>query len=307
MDLPLKGIIPPLVTPLLENGGLDLSGLDNLVEHVLDGGVHGLFVLGTTGEGTSLSHDLRKQMVSETCARVQERVPLLVCITDTSFEESLELAHHAKQAGADVLVTAGPYYLPISQDEMQEYLEALLPQLSLPFLLYNMPSCTKLNLSLETVKKARELGAIGIKDSSGDMAYLNTLLNEFKDDTDFSVITGSELCLHETILNGGQGGVAGGANFFPRLFVDLYEASIARDMDKIMLLRKKVVQIDTTIYAVGKNTSKYIKGIKSALAALGICKDFTALPITPFGESDTVKIKKHIDEFFSDNEFSIAQ
>ncbi len=303
MHLPLKGIIPPLVTPLLENGELDLVGLKKLVGHVLSGGVHGLFLLGTTGEGTSLSHRLQKQLVSETCALVQKRVPLLVCITDTALEESLELAAHARQAGADFLVVAAPYYLPISQEEMQDYLDLLLPKLSLPILLYNMPSCTKMNLSLETVRKAKELGAIGIKDSSGDMAYLNSLLQEFRNDPNFSIITGSELLLHKTILNGGHGGVAGGANFFPELFVELYKASLAKDSDKIMLLRQKVVQIDNTIYSVGKNTSKYIKGIKSALAALGICHDFTAPPVTRFDEVERAKIRKHMAEFPSTNEF----
>lgn len=302
MDLPLRGIIPPLVTPLLENGALDLPGLQKLVEHVLAGGVHGLFIMGTTGEGTSLSHDLRKQMVTETCAIVKKRVPMLVCITNTCLEESLELADHAEQKGADVLVLAPPYYLPISQGEMQDYLKALVPKLPLPFLIYNMPSCTKMNLSLETVKKAKELGAIGIKDSSGDTAYVDLLITTFKAAHDFAIITGSELYLHETILKGGHGGVTGGANFFPKLFVDLYEAAMAKDMHKIMLLREKVVQIDNTIYSVGQDPSKYIKGIKGALAAMGICNDFTALPVTPFDEIDRAKIRNYITEFSFDNE-----
>ncbi len=307
MDLPLKGIIPPLVTPLTENGELDLHGLNNLIDHVIGGGVHGLFLLGTTGEGTSLSYKIRRQMVTETCNLVQKRIPVLVCITDTALEESLHLADYAKQAGADVLVIAPPYYLPISQLEMQDYLELLLPKLPLPFLLYNMPSCTKLNLSIDTIKKAKKMGALGIKDSSGDLDYMKTLLKEFKNDEDFSIITGSERYLPETILNGGRGAVAGGANFFPKLFVDLYEASLARDMQRITLLRKKIVQIDKTIYSVGQNTSKYIKGIKSALAALNICSDFTAPPVTRFDEHDRGKIKAHMDEFFLDTAFSLTK
>lgn len=304
MHLPLKGIIPPMVTPLLENGELDLIGLYNLIEHILAGGVHGLFLLGTTGEGTSLSHKLRKQLVTETCAIVQKRVPLLVCITDTSFDELLELAEHAKQVGADVLVVAPPFYLPISHAEMQDYLEVLVPKLPLPFLMYNMPSCTKMNLSLETIKKAKKLGAMGIKDSSGNMAYMNSLIEEFQNDTDFSLITGSESFLHETIMKGGHGAVAGGANFFPRLFVDLYEASLVNDSAKIELLREKVVQIEKTIYSVGENLSKYIKGTKSALSAMGICNDFVAPPLQRFGPHERSKINSHMVEFFAHIEYS---
>lgn len=293
-----------MVTPLLENGELDLRGLNNLIEHILAGGVHGLFLLGTTGEGTSLSHILRKQLVAETCAIVQKRVPLLVCITDTSFEESLELANYSKQEGAEVLVVAPPYYLPISHIEMQGYLEDLAPKLPLPFLIYNMPSCTKMNLSLETVKKAKTLGAVGIKDSSGDWAYMNSLIEEFKSDPDFSIITGSEALLHHTILKGGHGGVAGGANFFPKLFVDLYEASLSNDTSKIELLLEKVIQIEKNIYSVGENLSKYIKGTKSALASMGICDDFVAPPLQRFGDSERSKINSYMVEFFSQIEYN---
>ncbi len=307
MDLPIKGIIPPMVTPLMEDRTLDLTGLAKLVNYILDGGVHGLFLLGTTGEGTSLSHTFRKQLVTETCSLVQKKVPVLVCITDTSLEESLELAHHSEKVGADVLVVAPPYYLPISQAELQDYLEILLPALPLPFLMYNMPSCTKMNLSMETLTLAKKLGAIGIKDSSGEMQYMNELIKVFGSDPEFSIITGSEIFLHETILNGGHGAVAGGANFFPRLFVDLYEASVDGDLEKIALLRETILQIDNTIYSVGENISKYIKGIKSALAVLGICKDFTAPPIKRFNETERAKIQTYMNNFLSNTEFAPIQ
>lgn len=307
MQLPLKGIIPPMVTPLLEDGTLDLPGLEKLVEYILAGGVHGLFLLGTTGEGTSLSHKLRKQLVSETCALVKKRVPILVCITDTCSEEALELAHHSAKAGADALVVAPPYYLPISQIELQGYLEVLLPALPLPFLMYNMPSCTKMDLSMETISVAKQLGAIGIKDSSGAMEYMHQLIEHFGNDPEFSIITGSEILLHETILNGGHGAVAGGANFFPRLFVDLYEASVDGDLAKIALLRETILQIDDTIYSVGENISKYIKGIKSALAVLGVCNDFTSPPVKRFNEAERAKIQTYMNGFLSNTEFAAVK
>ncbi len=304
MQLPLKGIIPPLVTPLLENGQLDSHGLKNLVDYVLAGGVHGLFLLGTTGEATSLSHHLRKRLVTETCEIVAGKVPVLVGITDTSMYVSLDLAQHAASAGADFLVVAAPYYLPISQGELQDYLNTLLPRLPLPVVMYNMPSCTKIELSLETVALAQGLGAVGIKDSSGNKTYTNQLINAFAGDPLFSIITGTEAVLHDTLLNGGHGAVAGGANFFPRLFVDLYNASINGDSAKIALLSETVQHIENTIYAVGKNPSKYIKGTKGALAALGICHDFTAPPITRFNEEERALVQRHIAWFLSRNEFA---
>ena len=141
MYQPITGIIPPIVTPLTEDYELDSQGLRNLIEYTIAGGVHALFLLGTTGEGPSLHHNLRKQLITEACKIVANRVPVMVCITDTSFAESLEIARHAKAAGADALVVAPPYYYPISQAEMQTYLKALVPQLPLPFIIYNIPSC----------------------------------------------------------------------------------------------------------------------------------------------------------------------
>ncbi len=292
-----------MVTPLLENKELDLVGLKNLLEHLINGGVHGIFILGTTGEGPSLSYAVRKQLISETCRIVNKKVPVLVGITDTSFDGTLEIANHAKKVGADALVVAPPYYFPIAQEEMGDYLESLVPMLPLPFMLYNMPSCTKLHLSIDVVRRAKELGAIGIKDSSGDLSYLYVLIEEFKSDPTFSIIAGTELYLPETIMYGGHGSVAGGANFFPRLFVDLYEAAMAQNLEKVKLLRDKVIKVHQTIYEVGEYPSRHIKGTKAALMAMGICQDHNAEPLDRFTEEQRNRIKKYIAQFNYRNEY----
>lgn len=297
MKLPLKGIIPPLVTPLINDSTIDEKGLEKLIEHLIEGGVHGVFLLGTTGEAPNLSYSLRKEFIKKACAFINKRIPVMVGITDNSIEGALEIARVSKDSGADAVVIAAPYYLQIEQCEFIQYLEDLVPQLPLPFLMYNMPSCTKFHMSVDTIKKAKELGAIGVKDSSGNMAYFYSLIDEFKDSPEFSVIVGSEIFLPETIFNGGHGAVAGGANIFPRLFVDLYEASVARDMAKIDELRKKLFMIDKYIYDVAPHPSRHIKTTKSALAALGICNDYVAHPFTRCNEAETKQIKQNIKEF----------
>ncbi len=294
MKLPLRGIIPPVITPLLDNNTIDVQGLENLVEHLVSGGVHGLFILGTTGEAPSLSYGLRKEFIKRTCNLVNHRIPVMVGITDTSFEGSLEIADYSKDVGADAVVVAPPFYIPISQSEMIIYLENLVPRLSLPLLLYNMPSYTKLHMAIKTVKAAKDLGAIGIKDSSGDMLYLYSLIEEFKGTPEFSIISGTELFMPETIMQGGHGAIAGGANMFPRLFVDLYEASLVRDFEKISALRAIVMNLYNTIYSVGKTSSKYTKGIKCALSVLGLCSDYVALPLRKFDGEDKQKIENYI-------------
>ena len=296
MKLPLKGIIPPVVTPLLSDNEIDVQGLEKLIEHVISGGVHGIFLLGTTGEAPNLSYELRKEFIKKACALINKRVTVLVGITDTSFEGALDIANASKDAGADAVVIAPPYYVPMAQIEMVEYLEDLVPQLPLPFVLYNMPGCTKMHLSLDTVKRAKELGALGIKDSSGDMFYLYSLIEEFKDSPDFSIITGTEIYIPETIMHGGHGAVSGGANIYPRLFADLYDASVAKDMEKIATLRKKIVEIGNLIYDVGQYTSKHIKTTKCALSVMGICNDYVAHPLRKFNEPERKRIEQGLKE-----------
>ncbi|MEI7525163.1 MAG: dihydrodipicolinate synthase family protein [Mariniphaga sp.] len=297
MKLPLRGIIPPVITPLLDNNTLDVKGLEKLVEHLISGGVHGLFILGTTGEAPSLSYELRKEFIKRTCELTNKRIPVMVGITDTSFEGSLEIAHYSKEVGADAVVVAPPFYMPISQDELVVYLENLIPKSPLPLLLYNMPSHTKLHMDIETVKIGQKLGAIGIKDSSGDMFYQTNLIEEFKNIPEFAIITGTELFIPETILQGGHGAIAGGANIYPKLFVEMYDASIARDFEKIAILRELNIQLYNTIYAVSGNSSKYIRGLKCVLATMGICNDYAALPLSKYEGEDKKKIEEYVAHF----------
>ena len=121
MKQPLCGIVPPLVTPLRDNETLDVKSLERLINHLIDGGVHGLFILGTTGEEQSLSYSMRQQMIRETCRINAGRLPVLVCITDTSLVESIRLADVAAECGADALVSAPPYYFATGQPELAQF------------------------------------------------------------------------------------------------------------------------------------------------------------------------------------------
>ena len=185
------GIIPPMVTPLEDWDKLDYHGIEKLINHILKGGVHGLFVLGTTGEAPSLSHQLRKEVIKRTLDQVGTKVPVLVGITDTSFIETINIAEFAAEAGASAVVLAPPYYFPAGQFELIEYIEHLVQRLPLPLFLYNMPTHTKMIFEPETVKKASELpGVIGLKDSSGNMVYFHHLQQLFRDQDDFKLFVG---------------------------------------------------------------------------------------------------------------------
>lgn len=293
---PLSGVIPPLVTPLLDADTLDATGFGRLIEHVLAGGVHGVFVLGTTGEGPGLSRELRYAVVAEACGRVAKRIPVLVGISDSSFAESIRLAEHAAVCGADAVVLAPPYYFPAGQPELLEYVRHLAPRLPLPLFLYNMPSMTKIDIAVDTLLRAAELeNVVGFKDSSGNMIRFHEYLDAFRDRTDFSLLMGPEELLGEAVFFGGHGGIAGGANLCPELFVTLYEAARRRDAELLPQLQRKVFQL-RRLYFCGQYTSSIIKGIKCALAQMGICGDFMAEPFHAFREPERLRIRQLLDE-----------
>lgn len=284
---PLRGVIPPLVTPLKGRDELDAVGLERLVEQVLAGGVSGLFILGTTGEAPSLSHRLRAELVQRVCRLVAGRAPVLVGITDTSFVESVNLARLAAEEGAAAVVTATPYYFPAGQEELREYLTHLLEQLPLPLLLYNMPSLTKVRFARDTLRWAVDQpGIVGIKDSSGDMLYFHDVIELARGRPDWSVMMGPEQLLAEAVLLGAHGGICGGANFHPRLYVALYEAAAQRAFEQMLALNDRVHAIARAIYEVGQHASAVIKGIKCVLSLQGICDDYMAEPFHRFREPE---------------------
>lgn len=296
-----------MVTPLAVDGTLDMAGLEKLVEHLIKGKVHGIFILGSNGEGPSQDLKMRKRVVTEVCRLVKYRVPVLVGITDTCLNASAELASHAGRVGADVVVLAPPFYFPISQSETLAYIKHLAPKLPLPFMLYNMPGCTKVHMTPDTVARARDMGAIGIKDSSGDPKNMEDLIAALGNDPDFSLITGTESLLPETLLKGGHGAVAGGANFSPSLFVALYEACLAGDRAMKERLSEIVTYINNTIYTVGGSPSRITKGIKCTLSVLGICNDHMMPPLTCFGQAERVKIRQYLHNLNDQDQYCRIQ
>ncbi len=297
MPQPFRGIIPPLVTPLLDNNTLDLDGLERLIEHTISGGVHGIFILGTTGEFAGLSHKLRRELIERTCQLVHRRVPVLVGISDSSFSESQMLADVAAKNGADALVLAPPNYFASGQPELLGYLQRIMIQMPLPLFIYNLPVHTKVVFEPETVKAAADIpGIIGMKDSSSNLAYFKRVQHALRNHKDFTFWVGPEELMAEFVLTGGHGGVNGGANLFPKLYVNLYNAAVSHDFETIAALQQKVMQICTSIYTVGHFGSSYLKGLKCALSLSGICSDYMAEPFRRFKLPEREKIQKALDE-----------
>jgi 4-hydroxy-tetrahydrodipicolinate synthase len=293
--LPLKGIIVPLVTPLSGRDQLDIGGLERIVEHVIAGGVHGLFLLGTTGEAPSLTERLKQELIERTCRQVAGRIPVLAGVTDTSLVDSISLAQYAAEQGAQAVVAAPPPYFPINQSDLAGYVRELASEVPLPLYLYNMPSHSKVEYEPATVHSLLDLpGLAGIKDSSGQMLYFNELLQLAAERQGFTVLMGPEELLAESVLIGGHGGVCGGANLHPRLYVELYEAAVRGDLNLVHKLQHRVLRLSARLYSVGDPPSGYLTGLKCALSCLGLCCDRLAEPLHALPEERRRIIQQHL-------------
>lgn len=275
------GIVPPLVTPLVAADAIDVAGLERLVEHVVGGGVHGLFVLGTTGEGPSLSTAVQRELIGRVVRLVAGRVPVLVGISDASLAESVALASCAAESGADAVVAAPPYYFPAGQEPLVRWGQELANRVPLPLLLYNMPEMTKHVLEADTIRRLADCpNIVGVKDSGGDLGYFAEVVRAAR--PDWSLFVGPELLLPEACGLGGHGAIPGGANVMPRLFADLYAAVRAGDVARVESLRSQARQL-AKLYDVGHMPGRIVVGIKTALAAMGICHDAVASSFERFG------------------------
>ena len=274
----LSGIIPPLITPLSGRDTLDHAGLERLIEHVVSGGVSGLFILGTTGEAPALSLRLRRELIKRTCEQVAGRLPVLVGVSDPSLEESLHMAAFAAENGADFAVAAPPYYWPLGDSELDVYYERLAEAVALPLFLYNMPALTKVSIPLSVVRSGlQHPKVVGMKDSSGNMSYLHQVLRLRGERSDWPVLVGDEETLLYAVEAGAQGGVNGGANVFPALYTAYFRASAGGDLKKARSLQRLVVRMGD-LYRTARHASATIRGIKCGLSLLGICGDLMAEP-----------------------------
>lgn len=293
-----QGIIPPMITPLKKRDEIDYEGLERLVERLIDGKVSGLFVLGTTGEAPSLSYGVRRELIQATCRLVDGRVPVLTGITDTSLVESANLAAISADAGASAVVTSAPYYFPAGQPELRDYLSELIPNLPLPLLLYNMPALTKTTFSSEVVEWAMDQPSVkGLKDSSGDLTYFRRMRLLAADRRpDWTFLVGPEELLAESVLLGGNGGICGGANLFPEVYVSLYEAAATGDLERTTEYSNRILSLSQSLYTVGQHHSSIIKGIKCALSLIGVCDDFMDAPFHRFDTPERDRIKLALDD-----------
>ena len=290
------GLIPPMVTPLDEKRRLDKKGVANMVRHLVDGGVDGIFLLGTTGEGPHLSYAIRRELVKETCRLVKGRVPVLVGITETDLEDALVFAKDCKAFGAAGVVAAPPYYFKLTQAECVAWFMELADRSPLPVVVYDMPAHTDTVIEPATIAAlAAHKNIVAMKDSSSVIALFNKFRIALEPSQDkFSLFMGPDEAMGEAVLLGADGGVCTGANLWPKAFKAMYLAAKAGDVEKVRRLQRFTTMSSYLLYGLGQGQIGFLKGVKAALAEMGLVQNVLAAPFAPFAGKELRPVKTAI-------------
>lgn len=288
----LRGIIPPLITPMRE-GAVDTAALGRLVDHVVDGGVHGIFIAGTTGEYSMLSDALWADLLTATVEAASGRVPVLVGITRESTAETIAAATQAGKAGADIVVANTPAYFSVSQSELATHFERIADASPLPVMLYNIPQNTGNPIGYDlVVRLADHPNIMGLKDSSGALEPLRYLKHRLGD-RQFGIYLGTDVLGDVCSQLGLDGTVPSIANVVPRLVVDAWDAAQAGDLGRSARLHA-IVASYSRIYDLGRQASggQFVAAIKRALAIRGIDCGDPIPPVQPATEEEADGIER---------------
>ena len=265
-ELNVEGIIPALVTPMNEDETLSPEGLKAVIDHVIDGGVHGLFILGSQGESYALTLEEKKQVITESIAASSGRVPVYVGTGMITTAQSIQITKAAKDLGAAAVSVLTPYFITPSQEELIDHYKAIAEAAGdMPVLLYNNPKRTALNIDVETVAALAKLpNVVGMKDSSADLIQTMKYIDATRD-MGFSVLVGNDASIFATLLSGGKGAVAATANVAPAIIVGIYNAINAGNLDEARELQYRLFPIRQ---AFGLGTFPVV--VKDALNLMGL-------------------------------------
>ncbi len=283
------GVIPALLTPF-QDDKVDTRGIVGLVDFLVDGGVHGLYPCGTTGEGMLLNTTERKLVAETVVDAVNGRVPVMVHVGAFSTSETVDLAIHARSIGADAIGVVAPYFYKVdSQGLLNHYRRVSEAVPDLPLYIYNLPGNTGNDISPAIAKRIAEQcpSVAGVKDSSKDVARLEAYLATMGGD--YQVIVGSDALILSTLVVGGAGVISAVGNVFPEMVVKLYEAYIAGDLMKAKELQFQVNQLRDTL-----KQGPYLAAFKEALRLRGIEFGGMKAPLRAMGSEEIEKLEKDL-------------
>ena len=273
-QLKLKGVFTALVTPF-RDGALDQGAMTALVERQIVAGAHGLVPVGTTGETATLSHEEHRRVVSLTIEAAAGRAPVIAGAGSNSTAEAIELARHAKSAGADAALVVTPYYNRPSQEGLYRHYAAIAEAVDLPIVIYNVPSRTGVDITNETLARLAKLANIvGVKDATGDMARVSQQRRAIG--PDWLMLSGDDPSALGYMAHGGHGCISVTANVAPGACARFFDACLAGDWPTALALQDRLIRLHKALFADASPAPT-----KFALAHLGLCTNETRLPIAP--------------------------
>lgn len=269
-----RGVFTALVTPF-RDGVVDEDAFTRLVERQIAGGVHGLVPVGTTGETSTLSHEEHRRVV-ELCVQVAAgRVPVIAGAGSNATAEAIELARHAKEVGATAALIVTPYYNRPSQEGLYRHYAAIHDAVDLPFLVYNVPARTSVDISDATLARLSSLpGVVGVKDATGDMARPS--IQRLSCGEGWVLLSGDDSSTLGYLAHGGAGVISVTSNVAPEACATFCEAALAGDYETARSWQNRLIHLHKALF-----TDASPAPTKFALATLGLCTEESRLPIAP--------------------------
>lgn len=287
----LSGVIPPMVTPLNTQEKLDMDNAKKIVNHLINGGVDGIFLLGSSGEFTALTREVKRELLDTVIDAVEGEVPILAGVTEAGTKKTEEMLHIAVDSGVNYAVVTPPYYFPLDQKGILEHYRYLAKHSEIPIILYNIPATTGVNIERETIKKLAQEGSVqAVKDSTGDFIHFQQLINGLQD-TECSVFQGHEALAATSLIVGADGIVPAYANVLPSLYTDLFGTIEAGEYNEGLTLQEVVHRLIAT-YEFG---SVY-GSIKAALSMKNLCEESVTRPLQKPTKGQKEKISKILRE-----------
>lgn len=287
--LELHGVVPPMLTGFDAAGEVDLDRTAAHARYVVDGGVHGVFPLGTNGEFALLSGSERDAVVAAVVEEVAGEVPVIAGVGTPGTARTVERARAAEAAGADGVVAVTPYYYPMDQAALLRHYERLDESIGLPIYIYQIPSRTGVTLSHATLADLAELdGVVGLKDSSKDIGWLVQAQLECPE---LHFLIGSDSLLKPGLDAGCVGLVSAVANVFPELVVSLYEDHQHGRTEALRRRQERVLQVRAAL-----KQGPYLAGIKEALSLSGLELGPLRAPLSRMSEPETETLRETLRE-----------
>jgi len=282
----IRGIIPPVATPMQSNEDVDLPRLKWFIDHLIASGVHGIFVLGTNSEFYALDETEKQQVIATAVEHVHGRVPVYAGTGAESTREAVRLTKMAEKEKVDGVSVITPYFVSPSQQEIHDHYRRIAEGTRLPVILYNNPgTCGGVRIEPDTVARLAQIPNIqGIKDSSGDLQNTNEMIRAVPDT--FSVLMGRDTLIFPALMFGAKGAVPATGNIAPKLLVEIFETFMRGDIEgsKAAQLKLNPIRLSLTLGTAPG-------GVKAALQLLGLPIGPCRAPVAPLPPEKLQKMR----------------